>query len=81
MTRQEMINVLVANLMLTKNIKDKEDGTEYILRNGFKGFNNFSDEELKKYVEDIEPKKLDFLLLSSKLIASVREDDLAQKQK
>lgn len=75
MTRQEMIDAIVTGLMLNKDEKSKEDAIELILRRGWKGLDNFSDEELKHELEHIDEKGLKFLLSVADLIASVRVDE------
>ena len=49
--RTKIINVLVNNdLKCTSNFEDKKDLFELILRNGFKGYENMTAEELQKEV-------------------------------
>lgn len=74
MTRQTMIDILVTELMITRNEVDKADGIEYLLRNGFKGFNNYSDENLKKLVDEHDPKKLEWLKACAELLKIHREE-------
>lgn len=81
MTRQQMIDVIVTSLLITQDKKDKEDGTEHMLRRGFKGFDNFTDDELKQLIDEIEPKKVEGLLLCAELLAFDREDKSLQGQK
>lgn len=69
-----MIDVLVTGLLITKDEKDKEDGTEHMLRRGFKGFDNHTDDELKKLTDEIDPKRIEFLLSCAELLASDRKD-------
>lgn len=81
MTRQQMIDVLVTGLLVTKDKKDKEDGTEHMLRRGFKGFDNYTDDELKQLIDEIDPKRIEYLLLCTELLASDLVDNLVHRQK
>lgn len=69
MTRQQIINALVTHLMISK---DKEDGTEQILRRGWRGFDNFTDEELKQEIAEIDAKIVKGLLLVFKFHEEAR---------
>ncbi len=77
MTRDQMINVIVMQLMLSKDIKDKEDSIELILRRGFRGLENFSDEELKHLTDGFDANSVQFLLMASDLVSLGRTEAAA----
>jgi hypothetical protein len=68
MTRQQMIDVLVTQLMLSREKKDKENAIELILRQGWRGFNNYSDAELIKEVDQLDTKRVEGLLLCAEIL-------------
>jgi len=72
MTRQQMIDVLVTQLMLSREKKDKDDAIELILRHGWRGFNNYSDEELIKEVDQLDAKRAEGLLLCAEILKGDR---------
>ena len=58
MTREEMISALIDDMMDTLSVSDWY--TSAICSDGFKGFNNYTDEELRQdYAELLENKGLE----------------------
>lgn len=75
MTREQKTDILVAGLLIGKYDKEKEDGIERILRQGWKGFDNFSDEELEQEINNLDEKYINFLLSASELIEREQESN------
>lgn len=80
MTREEMIEIIVTELIYSSSEKAVLEGIEHILRNGFKGVNNFTDDELKEYIQNYKPEQLKFLKLATELIKSHKEDNAKEEK-
>ncbi len=77
MNREEMIRLLVTHLLVSRDDQSKLAKTQYILS---KGVNAFSEEEIKKFVSEINFKDLEFLIICSELLASDLEDKIANQK-
>lgn len=75
MSRQQMIDVIITKLLTGPYNKEREDGIEFILRHGFKGLDNYSDEELRQMVAEVDQNHLDFLLFCSEIIDLHRKEE------
>ncbi len=73
-----MIDIIVTELMIEKQTKDKEDAIEIMLRKGWKGFENYSDSELKKIIDEYDQNRIEGLLLVAEIL---RESKTAPDQK
>jgi hypothetical protein len=56
MTREEKIAILIEDRMWDWVYARNYDGLEECLKEGFKGYGNFSDQELDESLEEIEDK-------------------------
>lgn len=79
MTRKEKIDTLVTHFMLTATELERELKTEEILREGFRGFNNYSVEELDEIINLIHPNRLSYIADCRELISLIRENAEVQK--
>lgn len=70
-----MIDVVTLDLTLGPTNKDREEGINLILRRGWKGFDNFSDDELKELIALIDPKKAEGLLLCAQMLSEAHADE------